>query len=303
VSEQATAIAPHQLEPIDPRLAIGAVRLAVSDLDGSVDFYERILGLRVIERVDDVATLSADGERATLALQELSGAGPVPVSSTGLFHVAWLHPTRAALADTVHRIAHARWQIDGASDHGVSEAIYLSDPDGLGIEIYCDRPQDRWEEAGDGGVRMFTVALDLNDLLAQASHELSSKIAPATVIGHVHLKVTAVPRATAFYRDALGFSLRAQMPSAAFLAADGYHHHIGANSWQSAGAAPAPADVPGIRLVEFELSGEDALAALERRLAAAPGDLAFTRESRRLSLEDPDSHALAFRVRGDRDAD
>jgi catechol 2,3-dioxygenase len=300
VSEQAAPASspPHEpTEPIDPRLEVGAVTLAVSDIEQGADFYSRVLGLRVVERGGDVVTLGADGERATLTLRALADAAPVPVRSTGLFHVAWLHPTRAALADTVHRIAHERWQIDGASDHGVSEAIYLSDPDGLGIEIYADRPQAQWETTDDGAVRMFTVPLDLEDLLAQSSHELTAQIAPATHIGHVHLKVSAVPRAIEFYRDALGFSLRAEMPSAAFLAAGGYHHHVGANSWQSAGAPAAPASAPGVRLVEFELGGPDALDALERRLAESPAAPAFKRENGTLSVADADGHALAFVAR------
>jgi catechol 2,3-dioxygenase len=295
VSEQAAQTVSEQLPPIDPGLQIGAVTLAVSDLAQSVDFYERILGLHVIERGNDVATLGADRERAALTLQALAGAAPLPVRSTGLFHVAWLHPTRSALADTVHRIAHEHWQIDGASDHGVSEAIYLSDPDGLGIEIYADRPRAQWESAGAGEVRMFTVPLDLHDLLAQSSHELMPQIAPATHIGHVHLKVSHVPRAVEFYRDTLGFSLRAEMPSAAFLAADRYHHHIGANSWQSAGAPRAPANAPGVRLVEFALTGGEELDALERRLEASTAAAStFTRANGTLSVADADGHALAF---------
>ena len=214
--------------------------------------------------------------------------------STGLFHVAWLHPTRAALADTVHRIAHARWRLTGASDHGVSEAIYLSDPDGLGIEIYADRAEREWPATGDGHVRMVTIPLDLENLLEQSAQELAPQIAPGTRVGHVHLKVSEVPRTVAFYRDALGFSLRAEMPSAAFLAADAYHHHIGANSWQSAGAPPAPPSAPGLRLVEFDLPGADALDALERSLSHAGADRGFAREPRRLSVEDPDGHELAF---------
>ena len=161
VSEHATPLTPQQLEPIDPGLAVGGVRLAVSDLARSVDFYERILGLPVIARDHGVATLGAGGERAALTLEGLDEAAPVPVGSTGLFHVAWLHPTRAALADTVHRVAHARWPLEGASDHGVSEAIYLADPDGLGIEIYADRPRAQWQRTSDGGVHMFTSPLDV----------------------------------------------------------------------------------------------------------------------------------------------
>ena len=168
MSEQATPLTPQQLEPIDPGLAIGGVRLAVSDLARSVGFYERILGLPLIEHAGGVATLGAGGEHAALTLEGLAEAAPVPVRSTGLFHVAWLHPTRAALADTVHRIAHARWPLEGASDHGVSEALYLTDPDGLGIELYVDRPRERWEmPVGGHGVKMATLPLDLENLLAQ----------------------------------------------------------------------------------------------------------------------------------------
>ena len=294
MSEQATPLTPQQLEPIDLGLAIGGVRLAVSDLARSVGFYERILGLPLIEHAGGVATLGAGGEHAALTLEGLAEAAPVPVRSTGLFHVAWLHPTRAALADTVHRIAHARWPLEGASDHGVSEAIYLADPDGLGIEIYADRPEAQWQRTSDGGVHMFTSPLDVEDLLAQSAHELSTEIAPATHVGHVHLKVSSVPRSVAFYRDALGFSLRAEMPSAAFLAADAYHHHVGANSWQSADAPRPPADAPGLRLVEFDLSGEHALTTLEGTLSAAGGHPGFAREPRRLEVADPDGHALAF---------
>jgi catechol 2,3-dioxygenase len=296
VSEQSSPATAQQLEPIDPGLAIGAVRLAVSDLSRSVDFYERILGLPVITREATVATLGAEGARPALTLEALTRAAPVPVRSTGLFHVAWLHPSRSALAETVHRIAHARWPLEGASDHGVSEAIYLADPDGLGIEIYADRPEEQWPAADDGSVDMITIPLDVQDLLEQSPRELSERIAPGTRVGHVHLKVSAVPRSVAFYRDVLGFSLRAEMPSAAFLAADRYHHHIGANSWQSAGAGPPPPHAPGVRLIEFDLSSADALVALERSITAAGADEAAIREHARLSIADPDAHALVFGV-------
>ena len=162
----------------------------------------------------------------------------------------------------MRRIAASGWPIDGASDHGVSEALYLSDPDGLGIEIYADRPREQWERPADGrGVRMVTLALDLDDLLAQSPGSPGEPIAAGTAIGHVHLKVADVERAAAFYRDALGLEEQARLPSAAFLSAGGYHHHVGLNSWQSAGASPPPDDAPGLREVEFALDGA---AALER---------------------------------------
>jgi catechol 2,3-dioxygenase len=184
------------LPPIDPALRIGSVKLAVSDLPRSADFYERVLGLPLISRDEDSVLLGPDGEHPLLALTALADPTTVPPGSTGLFHVAWLHPSRAALAQTVRRIVGERWLLDGASDHGVSEALYLSDPDGLGIEIYADRPRELWERPADEhGVKMVTLPLDLDDLLAESA-EASAAMGADAAIGHVHLKVTDVPRAS-----------------------------------------------------------------------------------------------------------
>jgi catechol 2,3-dioxygenase len=246
---------------IDPSLRIAAVHLAVADLSRSAEFYERVLGLPLISRDDERALLGPDASRPALELSAIDAPTLLSPHTTGLFHVAWLHPTRAALADTVRRIAGSRWPIEGASDHGVSEALYLGDPDGLGIEIYADRPRAGWERPADGhGVRMFTRSLDLEDLLAQSSSEIGDsaidEIATGTSIGHVHLKVADVPRAVAFYRDRLGFEEQAQLPSAAFVSAGGYHHHIGLNSWQSSGAGAPPPSAPQLREIDFELDDE-----------------------------------------------
>jgi catechol 2,3-dioxygenase len=292
---------------IDPSLEIGSVALAVSDLQRSVDFYERVLGLPLISSDAHGASLGPDAEHPALRLSDIDGPTAASARSTGLFHVAWLHPTRAALAETVRRIGGARWRFDGASDHGVSEALYLSDPDRLGIEIYVDRPREQWQRPPDGrGVNMVTLPLDVEDLLAQAEREPTAEIAPGTAIGHVHLKVADVERANAFYRDALGFEEQAQIPSAAFLAAGGYHHHVGLNSWQSAGGTRAADDAPGLRLVTFELDGEDALDALERGLADGAGAAtegvgaaaAGTRKKEGVAVRDPDGQLLAFRSSG-----
>jgi catechol 2,3-dioxygenase len=283
---------------IDPNLRISSVALDVADLSRSADFYERVLGLPLIERDEHRAALGPDPESPSLVLGEIASPTPLPPGATGLYHVAWLHPTRAALAETVRRIAGGGWRFEGASDHGVSEALYLSDPDGLGIEIYADRPRERWDHPADGrGVQMTTLALDLDDLLAQAENEPAPTIAPGTGVGHVHMKVSDVPRAAAFYHDALGLEEQAQLPSAAFLAAGGYHHHIGLNSWQSRGAAAAPDSAPGLRLVEFQLSDADALDALAGILSDAGADAVRERDSQdRLSVHDPDGQALAFAI-------
>ncbi len=285
------------MDPIDPSLRIRMVQLAVADLDASVDFYERVMGLGVMAREPGRALLGGDPSDPSLELVALERPVPVPAGSTGLFHVAWLHPDREALAETVLRIARARWPLEGASDHGVSEALYLSDPDGLGIEIYADRPRELWERPADGhGVNMVTLPLDLDDLLAGASREPAPRVAAGTGIGHVHLKVANVPRSEGFYAG-LGFEEQARMPSAAFVSAGGYHHHLGMNSWQSAGGTPAPRDAPGLRRVDFELSDRPALAALAGAAQTLDVEPAGGADGDAVSLTDPDGLALRFTAR------
>ncbi len=279
------------MAPIDPSLRIAAAHLAVSNLPASVEFYSRVLGLQVLENDGSRALLGAGG-RPALELSALGDPHPAAHGSTGLFHVAWLHPSRAALAETVRRVAAAGWPFTGASDHAVSEALYLDDPDGLGIEVYADRPRETWQPGPQGQrVRMVTLPLDVEDLLAQSPGEPGAEIDAATHIGHVHLKVGDVARAEAFY-DALGFEEQARLPAAAFIAAGGYHHHLGLNSWQSAGGSPPGDDAPGLREVVFEL-GAPGLGALAHQAGAlgAGAESAGT-----LSLRDPDAHLLSFRA-------
>jgi catechol 2,3-dioxygenase len=294
---------PPELPPIDPALRIGSVALAVSDLSRSTDFYERALGLPLISRDSTGALLGPDAEHPLLALTELTDPTPAPPGSTGLFHVAYLHPSHAALAATVRRVLDARWPFDGASDHGVSEALYLSDPDGLGIELYVDRPRELWDRPADGhGVKMVTLPLDLDDLMSQGEPAATVTMPSDSIIGHVHLKVDDVPHAVSFYRDALGFEEQARIPSAGFLSAGGYHHHVGLNSWQSQGGQPAPDSAPGLRSVEFELSGAESLQALAERFAEAGAESGGNSSPAsdadgRLALRDPNGHALVFKPR------
>jgi catechol 2,3-dioxygenase len=284
------------MDQIDPSLRIGSVELGVSDLGRSVHFYTRVLGLSLTEQAGGRAVLGTGPERAALTLTQIAQPAPAADRSTGLYHVAWLHPSRAALAGTVRRIVGARWRLDGASDHGVSEALYLSDPDSLGIEIYCDRPPGRWERPAVGpGVRMYTAPLDIDDLLAQAPQEPAPEIGRETIIGHVHMKVSDVPRSLAFYRDALGFEQQAGLgEQAAFLSAGGYHHHIGLNCWESRGGAAAPDSAPGMRRLTFELGGDGAVEELRIRAgeSASPGP-----DAGGVLVRDPDAQLLAFAAR------
>ena len=218
---------------------MGAVHLTVSELARSVDFWRDAVGLEVLEQGAGRASLGSDG-RELLALVEEPGARPAH-GFTGLFHLALLVPERPALAAWLAHAGRDRVSLQGLSDHFVSEAIYLGDPDGHGIEIYADRPRASWEGQVE---RLTTLPLDVDDLLGELDDpetEPFDGLPGGTTVGHVHLRVADVPQSIAFYRDTLGFDLMATYgDQAAFLAAGGYHHHVGANTWQSLGAPAAP---------------------------------------------------------------
>ena len=248
---------------IDPATHVGSVSLRVADAESVARLYEGALGLRRAADGSDVV-LSADGERPLLVLKEVPGAPSAPPRAAGLFHTALLFSTRSALADALRRAAEAGFRLTGASDHGVSEALYLDDPEGNGVELYRDRPRDEWPRTADGGIEMFTAPLDVRALLADAQ---GADDDPAAIIGHAHLKVTEIPRSVAFWRDALGMDLKVMYgDQAAFLAAGDYHHHIGANIWQSGGGPPAPEDALGLERVTLELPDQAALSTTAEQL-------------------------------------
>jgi catechol 2,3-dioxygenase len=219
---------------------MGTVHLTVADLDRSLAYYEQQIGLRVHARDDGRAQLGTGGEDL-LVLTEEPGARPADGYS-GLFHFALLVPERTDLATWLAHAARDRVSLTGLSDHWVSEAIYLRDPDHHGIEIYADRPRELWE--GQVGRRLTTLPLDVDDLLGVLDDPATTPfegLAGGTVMGHVHLSVSAIEPANAFYRDRLGFAVMAELgDQATFLSAGGYHHHLAGNIWQSAGAPYAP---------------------------------------------------------------
>jgi catechol 2,3-dioxygenase len=256
---------------IDPATALGPVRLTVNDLDRSRAFYERAIGLRSAELDDRTIGLGAAGGPTLIELRGDSSAPRLNRRAPGLYHLAILLPTRLDLAFALARLVQAQWPLDGASDHLVSEALYLSDPDGNGIEIYRDRPRTEWRYAGDQ-LQMSTLPLDLNDLVSQlrSATELQAEVATGTRIGHVHLQVSDLAEAEAFYHGVLGFDVVVRgYPGALFVSAGGYHHHIGLNTWHSAGAAPAPTGSVGLRSFTVELPDERELAAVLARIRAA----------------------------------
>ena len=242
---------------ISPQLTLGPVHLTVADLARSLDYYRAQIGLRVLAQEDGRASLGSGG-RELLVLVEEPGARPADGYS-GLFHFALLVPDRAGLARWLAHAARDGVALTGASDHAVSEALYLRDPDGHGIEIYRDRPREEWE--GRVATLMTSLPLDTADLLSvlgDPATEPFDGLPEGTVMGHVHLRVSEIPATVDFYRD-LGFELMAQLGSqAAFLAAGGYHHHLGANTWESAGAPQAPSGYAGLRRATMVLPDEAA---------------------------------------------
>jgi catechol 2,3-dioxygenase len=264
--EELTAVTAPVRADLPPATRMGAVHLTVADLDRSLSYYETQIGLRVHAREGGLARLGTGGEDL-LVLTEEPGAKPADGYS-GLFHFALLVPERIDLARWLAHAARERVALTGLSDHFVSEALYLRDPDHHGIEIYADRPRELWE--GQVGLRLTTEPLDTNDLLAtldDPSSEPFDGLAGGTVMGHVHLCVADVGRTVDYYRDLVGFALMAQLgDQAAFLSAGGYHHHLGANTWQSAGRPYAPEGHARLTQMTIVLPDEASLDALAKRV-------------------------------------
>ena len=289
-AEAAGAPASGEL-PADTHM--GPVELSVADLGRSTAFYESALGLRVRERDGGRAVIGTPS-RPLLVLREVPGAAPAR-GHTGLYHFALLVPERTDLARWLVHVARERIPLVGLSDHYVSEAIYLSDPDEHGIEIYWDRPREGWE--GEVARRMTTVPLDTGDLLGVLGEDPMAasfeSLPDGTTMGHVHLRVADVASTIGFYRDVLGFGLMAALGSqAAFLSAGGYHHHIGANTWESAGAAPAPKGSARLERMTIAVPDTAAVDAVGARLEAA--DVIVERDGGTLLLRDPSGNPVAL---------
>jgi len=266
---------------IAPATRMGPVELSVSDLERTLDYWQGVVGLRVLARDDGRASLGA-GSRELVRFVEEPGARSAR-GFAGLFHVALLLPTRRDLARWLAHAGQDRIALEGLSDHTVSEAIYLRDPDEHGIEIYADRPREQCE--GRVSELMTTVPLDVESLFAELD-EPRVDLPDGTIVGHTHLCVSDVDDTVHFYRDELGFEVMAQLgPMAAFLAAGGYHHHIGANTWESRDRPKAPAGTA--RLLEATILVPDA-----DELERVAGRLEVDVEDGAITVEDPSGNPL-----------
>jgi catechol 2,3-dioxygenase len=283
--------------PLAPQLPetlrLGPAQLTVSNLDGSIAFYEHSLGLQLHGRDGDTARMGAGGEDLLVLVGEPDAAPGG--RHAGLYHFALLFPTRAELARAIKRLASAQTRIEGAADHGVSEAIYLRDPDDNGIELYADRPRDQWPAPRTAGerVELLTIALDLQDLMREIDGEQPVALAgPGLVMGHLHLHVGDITRGLAFYRDVLGFEVMVNLSSAAFVSAGGYHHHLGFNVWLGRDVKPRPSHTAGLREWTVVLETADQVDAVRARIADAGLDV--TERAAGFLVHDPWQTAVAF---------
>ncbi|MFC7227161.1 VOC family protein [Salinirubellus salinus] len=272
---------------LPPASRVGRTALTVADLGTQTDFYRDVVGLAVLERSSEWAVLGAD-DVELLVLESAPDAGERHSRAAGLYHNAFRVPTRAALGDALGRIR-GHWQLSGASDHLVSEALYLTDPEGNGVEMYRDRSRTEWPDAPEGQVRMATDPLDLESLAADAAGEGA---APAgTDVGHVHLEVADLATFRSFWVDTVGFRETTTYPGASFVAAGDYHHHLAGNVWHD---RSGEAGGRGLSWFEVVVPGADALAALRDRVAAT--DAAVTSTDTGFETADHDGIRVRFRV-------
>ncbi len=294
--EEASPAAPAE-GPIDPQTTMGAVSLTVADLEAADAFYRRALGLHGLERSGGRVVLGAAPGVPLVELVGAPDAPPRPRRSTGLFHLAILVPDRAELARSLRRVLAAGAGFTGASDHLVSEALYLHDPEGNGIEIYRDRPREEWRREG-GEIAMDTLPLDVEGVLGALPEGGDDEgVPPGTTMGHVHLQVRDLDEAEDFYGAALGFEPTARnYPGALFVSAGGYHHHLGLNTWGTAGAPPPPSGARGLRAVRVVVPSDAELSRVAGRLEAR--GIGSSRSDEGLRITDPAGNPVLVQVRG-----
>ncbi len=282
------------MEAIHSKTQIGLVSLTVADFGRSLPYYTQNIGLKLLSQDGQVAILGT-AERPLLELIEQPGA-TLPRGTTGLYHFALLVPSRLELARAFKNLVDTETPLGGFSDHSVSEAIYLSDPDGNGIEIYRDRQREEWP-VQNGRLQMSTLPLDLQSLIGELNGQSRQwhGLHDGTKMGHIHLHIRNVAEAEQFYCDILGFErVMRYGPSASFISAGGYHHHIGLNTWAGVGAAPPPAGSAGLRYYEIILPTQTALDAVVHRLQE--NDVAHTEQNGRITLQDLSKNNLLLKV-------
>lgn len=271
-------------EPV--RMHIGKVHYNVSNLERAAYFYEEGLGMKVLEKSEQSITLGTIADQPLLVLHRVNNPTPRK-RTTGLYHLALRLPSREDLARLIYHLVNNQVELDGVADHGVSEALYLTGPEDMGIELTCDREYDQWPIDEEGQLDMITEELDLDNLILtiQGKNKKWTGLPAGTTIGHIHLRVAELEKTAEFYTT-LGFEItQTYGEQALFLASGDYHHHIGANTWQSAGADPLAADTAGLNYFEVVLPDQKSLENLAMQLEEA--EFALEKNEVSVSLADP----------------
>ena len=286
-----------ELFRIDEQTELGVVTLNVQDLNKMSNFYEETIGLDVLNRQDGSVELGTkDNNKVLLKLVQVKVTG-TPTRKAGLFHTAFLLPSRKALGNVLFSYLKREIPVGGASDHGYSEAIYLQDPDNNGIEIYQDKPREDWDIQPDGTIKGITIQMDAQGVINSRDPEQVDKFPAGTIIGHVHLSAANLEATTEFYMDVLGLDLKYEYSEQArFFAAGGYHHHIGANTWAGESIPTREEEDLGLRSYTFVVPSADALEKVKANLVNL--DMTFTEEAADvISVIDPNGVKVLVTVK------
>lgn len=280
------------------KMELDTAALRISDQDRMTEFYRDVLGFDFLREENGMAVMGTkENKKEIISLNLNPDAIRGSVRHAGLYHIAILLPTRKDLGSILRHLLEVGYPIDGASEHGYSEAIYLTDPEGNGLEIYRDRPMSEWTINPDGTIDGVTERMDVDGVLAEAEPTYQG-MPTGTKVGHVHLSVSDLAKSGAYYQNALGFDLKNDLvPGAKFLAAGNYHHHLGLNIWESQGAAKLADDFLGLDYVTVRLPDLEALIALKDNLSSQGVEFYFNQGKQILQISDPDNMSFWFFVK------
>ncbi|PIC97287.1 glyoxalase [Sporosarcina sp. P26b] len=274
-----------------PNIFVGQVNINVTNLNLSLEFYQKVIGFQILEQTDRKAVLTADGKIGLLTIEQPVDVLPKEKGKTGLFHFALLLPTRADLSVFLRHLSETGFRF-AASDHLVSEALYITDPDGNGIEVYIDRPAIEWTWS-NGEVKMVSDPLDVESLLAVSDMDWDGLPAD-TVMGHVHMHVADLQKAEEFYTKGLGFTVVSHYPQAVFISTGDYHHHIALNTWQGVGASKPRENSVGINWYTLTFPNEEAIAKVIEQLQYLGAS--YVVEDGLFVIEDPSGNKIQLTV-------
>jgi len=279
---------------LDSQLHLGYVTLRVKSLEKQRSFYQELFGLHLLEETQNQLVLSADNVHPLIVLQEGENVVQKPARTTGLYHLALLVPSREDLAYVINHLIEKGVRFDGASDHLFSEAFYLTDPEGNGVEIYRDRPRNEWPRSDNGELISASDPIDFQGIMSlHDSNRQWTGFPEGTILGHMHLHVSKLNDASKFYLDRLGLEEITRFhESALFMSAGGYHHHIAVNIWQGSGASLPPENATGLVEYSLVLSSEEEYLKLLNHLSEL--NMTITNENKGFSIQDPNNVRMLF---------